>query len=227
MSISPLSQFDGEFIDGLKFCAMTYILFEQIRSTENGPSRLRMRATEVEKKLIEELLPICKFVQAKYRAGRYISVRWINGSQQFDAEVVQSGTYVQQGYFPASAFLEATCVMHPNDYLSRELLDTNGEAFGLDGIRRLKTRQIESKPVVHTNHEFIHSYSKLVLKQIRKKAEIKYPPETTLIVQCSLNTLYTPEEWELLVAAIRSEQLEHQFREIFMYDTVTEYSCSL
>ena len=227
MSISPLSQFDGALIDGLKFCAMTYILFEQIRSTENGPSRLRMRATEVEKKLIEELLPICKFVQAKYRAGRYISVRWVNGSQQFDAEVVQSGAHVQQGHFPASAFLEATCVMHPNDYLSRELLDTKGRAFGLDGISRLKNREIESKPIIRRNHEFIQSYSKLVLKQIGKKAGIKYPHETTLIVQCSLNTLYTPEEWEVLVAEIRSGQPEHQFREIFMYDAVSEYSCSL
>lgn len=227
MSTSPLLQFDGELIDGLKFCAMTYTLFEQLRSIENGPSRLRMRATEIEKKLIEELLPICKFVQAKYRAGRYISVRWVNGSQQFDAEVVQSGAHVQQGYFPESAYLEATCVMHPNDYLSRELIDTRGGAFGLDGIRRLKNGQIESKPVTRRNHEFIHSYSKLVLKQIGKKADIKYPSETTLIVQCSLNTLYTPEEWEVLVAEVRSGQSEHQFREIFMYDTVFEYSCSL
>ena len=98
MSVSPLSQFDGELIDGLQFCAMAYELFEKIRCAEDGPSRLRMRATDVEKKLIEELLPICKFVQAKYRAGRYISVRWVNGSQQFDAEVFQTGKYVQEGY---------------------------------------------------------------------------------------------------------------------------------
>jgi hypothetical protein len=91
MSISPLSQFDGELIDGLQFCANAYALFEQIRGTEDGPSRLRIRATNIEKKLIEELLPMCKYVQAKYRAGRYISVRWVNGSQQFDAEVVQNG----------------------------------------------------------------------------------------------------------------------------------------
>ncbi len=227
MSISPLSQFDGELIDGLRFCTMTYALFEQIRNAERGPSRLRMHATNVEKKLVEELLPICKYVQAKYRAGRYISVRWVNGSQQFDAEVVQAGAYVEQGYFPASAYLEATCVMHANDYLSRELLDTKGGAFGLDGIRRLKTGQIESKPVVHRNCDFVQSYSKLVLKQIGKKTGIKYPPETTLIVGCSLNTLYTPDEWEVLVAQVRSGQPEHPFREIFMYDTVSDYSCSL
>lgn len=227
MSISSLSQFDGELIDGLQFCAITYVMFEQIRSTENGKSRLRMRATEVEKKLIEELLPICKYVQAKYRAGRYISVRWVNGSQQFDAEIVQSGDHVKQGYFPQSAYLEVTCVMHPNEYLSRELLDTQGGAFGLDGILRLKNGQIESKPVVRRNQKFIQSYSKLVLKQIGKKVGIKYPPETTLIIQCSLNTLYTPGEWEVLVTEVRSQLPEHQFREIFMYDSVSEYSCSL
>lgn len=227
MSISPLLQFDGKLIDGLKFCAMTYALFERIRSTESGSSRLRMRATEVEKRLIEELLPICKYVQAKYGAGRFISVRWINGSQQFDAEVAQAGIYVEQGYFPAFAYLEATCVMHTNDYLSRELLDTKGGAFGLDGIRRLKNGEIESKPVIRRNREFIQSYSELVLKQIGKKAGIKYPPETTLIIQCSLNTLYTLEEWETLVAEVRSLQPEHRFREIFMFDAVFKYSCSL
>ena len=227
MSVSPLSQFDGELIDGLQFCAMAYELFEKIRCAEDGPSRLRMRATDVEKKLIEELLPICKYVQAKYRAGRYISVRWVNGSQQFDAEVFQTGKYVQEGYFPASAYLEATCVMHPNDYLSRELLDTKGVAFGFDGIRRLKSGEIESVPVVHRNLEFMKSYSEMVLKQIGKKTGINYPFETTLVVQCTLNRLYMPEEWEALVAEVRNHQPEHQFREIFMYDTVSEYSCSL
>lgn len=227
MSISPLSQFDGELIDGLQFCAMTYALFEQIRSTENGPSRLRMRKTKVEKKLIEELLPICKYVQAKYREGRYISVRWVDGNQQFDAEVAQAGFYVEQGYFPASAYLEATCVLHGNAHLSRKLLDTKGGSFGLDGIRQIKKGQIESKPVTHRNCEFIQSYSKLVLNELRKKAIKKYPHETTLIVQCSLNTLYTPEEWEALIAEVRSMQPKHQFREIFMYDPVAEYSCSL
>ncbi len=227
MSISPLSQFDGEFIDGLQFCSMTYVLFEQIRNSENGRSRLRMRKSKVEKKLIEELLPICKYLQAKYRVGRYISVRWVNGSQQFDAEIVQAGAYVKQGYFPESAYLEATCVMHPNEYLSRELIDTSGGAFGLEGILRLKNGQIESKPVIRRNQEFIQSYSKLVLKQIGKKVGIKYPPETTLIVQCTLNTLYMPDEWEMLVAEVRGQLPEHQFREIFMYDSVTEYTCCL
>lgn len=117
--------------------------------------------------------------------------------------------------------------MHPNEYLGRELLDTVGGAFGLDGIRRLKSGEIESKPVVHKNHEFIYSYSKLVIKQIGNKAGKNYPLDTSLIVQCNLDRLYTLDEWEVLVAEVRKAQPEHQFREIFMYDTVSEYSCSL
>lgn len=227
MTNFPLSQFDGKLIDGLLFCTKVYKLFEGLRQSEDGRSRLRMRATEVEKKLLEELLPICKYVQTKYRAGRYISIRWVNGSQQFDAEVLQSGGYVDEGYFPSAAHLEVTCIMHPNEYLSRELLGSGGVTFGVAGIRRLKTREIHSEPVVHTNSDFVHSYSPLVLGQIGKKTGINYPSETTLIVQCSLNSLYTPDEWELLVAQVRNGLPEHDFREVFMYDTVSEYSCSL
>jgi hypothetical protein len=80
--------------------------------------------------------------------------------------------------------------MHPNDYLSRELLDNEGVAFGVEGISRVKkTRKIRSEPFVRTNMDFIETYCPLVLSQITKKANISYPAETTLIVQCSLNTL--------------------------------------
>lgn len=118
--------------------------------------------------------------------------------------------------------------MHPNEYLSRELLDNKGVVFGVAGIYRLKkSREIHSEPVVSRDSDFVHSYSSLVLSQIGKKAEINYPSETTLIVECTLNTLYMPNEWELLVCLVRNGLPEHNFREIFMYDPVFEYSCSL
>ena len=225
MTNSLLAQIDGQLVDGLDFCTRVYALFEHIRSAVNGPSRLRMRASGLEKKLVEELLPICKFVQAKYRAGRYISVRWVNGNQQFDAEIRQTGAYVDHGYYPGDAYLEVTCVMHPNEYLSRELLDKGGVAFGLEGIRRSKTREIQSEPVVRRS-DFVSSFSKLILKQLVKKTDTHYPPETSLIVQASLNTLYTPDEWDALVAEVRIGVPKHDFREIYMYDPVAEYSAS-
>ena len=207
---------------------MVYELFETIRATEDGRSRLRMRATQIEKKLIEELLPICKYVQTMYRVGRYISVMWVSGNQQFDAEVRQSGAYVAQGQLPAEAHLEVTCVMHPNDYLSRELIDGGGVAFGVEGIKRnKKTREIESVPFARRNGDFIDSYCPLVLNQITKKAGITYPAETTLIVQCSLNTLYMPNEWEALVLKVRKGLPHHSFRGIFMYDAVSEQWANL
>lgn len=222
-----LSHIDGNLIDGLQFCRMVYELFESIRVTSEGRSRLRMRAGGVEKKLIEELLPICKYVQAKYRPGRYISVKWIDGNQSFDAEVHQRGAYVEHGQLPEKGHLEVTCVMHQSDYLIRELLDSGAAAFGVEGVRRdKKTRKVQSEPVVRSNLDFIDSYCPLLLNQIAKKSAIAYPTETTLIAQCSLNTLYMPDEWELLMDKVRAGIPDHGFREIFMYDAISEHTCS-
>ena len=223
----PLSALNGILVDGLEFCSKVYTLFEQIREQENGVSRLRLRDSNIEKKLIEELLPICMYIQSKYRAGRYISVKWIDGNQQFDAEIQQKGNYVKHGYFPETTYLEVTCVMHPNEYLSRELLDKEGFSFGLDGIKRLKTREIVSEPIVHSNFEFVLSFSKLVLKQIDKKISIPYPASTSLIIQCSLNRLYTPDEWEMLIVDVRKNISAHNFQEIFIFDTVCNYRASI
>ena len=66
-----------------------------------------------------------------------------------------------------------------------------------------------------------------MLNQIRKKTNVRYPTNTTLIVQCTLNTIYTPDEWEMLLTEVRKRLREHGFREIFIYDTVSEYSGTL
>jgi hypothetical protein len=227
MPTSDLSQFDNKLIDGLQFCAMVYALFESVRGANDGPSRLRMLLTPLEKKLLEELLPICKYVQTNYRPGRYISVRWLNGNQQYDAEIVQSGAYVTPNYYPAISHLEVTCAMHPNEYLIRELLDTNGVAFGLNGIRRLKSGEIESVPVGNSGKEFIQTYSKLVLERINQKAKINYPPNTTLIIKCVLNTVYMPDEWDTLISQVSIGLPNVRFHEIYLYDAVGQYSHTL
>ena len=227
MTTTPLAQFDGNFLDGLEFCSRVYAFFESIRTSDNGPSRLRLRPSRLEKKLLEELLPICKYVQASYRPGRYMSVRWVDGNQQYDAEVLQRGAYVSQSYYPATGYLEVTCTMHPNEYLGRELLDKKGEAFGLEGIRRLKNGEIESISVGYTNKEFIDSYCQLVLGQIAKKAKMPYPENTTLVVQCTLNTIYMPDEWESLITRVKDAPPQSSFREIYLYDTVCQYSQTL
>jgi hypothetical protein len=64
------------------------------------------------------------------------------------------------------------------------------------------------------------------LGQINKKSGVSYPSDTTLIVQCWLTTLYTPDEWEVFAASVGDGLPSHNFREIFMYDAVSEYFCS-
>jgi hypothetical protein len=203
---------------------MVYALFESIRRANDGPSRLRMLSTPLEKKLLEELLPICKYVQMNYRPGRYICVRWINGNQQYDAEIVQSGAYVTPNYYPEIGHLEVTCAMHPSEYLIREQLDTNGVAFGVNGIRRLKNGKIESIPVGYSGKEFIQTFGNLVLERINQKAKINYPPHTTLIIKCVLNTVYLSDEWDALISHVSMGLPNVRFSEIYLYDAVGDYS---
>ena len=227
VAASPLAEFDGQWLDGLSFCAKVYALFEAIRRGSDGPSRFRRRPSKLEKKLLEELLPISKYVQASYRPGRYISVRWADGSQRFDAEIKQSGDYVSHNYYPPAGYLEVTCAMHPNEYLSRELLDTTGNAFGLEGIRRLKDRTIESVPVSYSNREFVEQFAEILRERVAAKAELTYPEDTTLIVQCTLNMPYFPDEWGDLMSRVQTSLPSSKFREIYFYDTVCHYSQSL
>jgi hypothetical protein len=225
--MNALSPIDNQFIDGLKFCAFAYDLFEKIASGVDGVSRIRMRNSIVEKKLIEELLPICKYIQAKYRTGRYISVCWKSGNQNHDAEIIQSGAYIDQGYYHQQAFLEITSAVHPKDYLSRELLNKQGFAFSADGLKRQKDGSIKSEPIVHTNYEYIERFSEILLARIKDKASKRYPDHTTLIVCCCLDMLCTSEEWEYLRRCIEKSQQSHQFEEIYIYETTHEFSFSL
>ncbi len=222
-----LAELNGTLIDGLAFCAKTYAVFERLRSAPDGPDRLRLRATSAHKRLLEELLPICRYVQTYYRPGRYISVRWLDGSQSFDAELHQKGDYVDKGYYPALAYLEATSAMHANEHWIWKLLSQGKAAFAPDGISKPRGEPVQSKPIVFTNTEHVGSFVPIVLAQIAQKAEISYPPNTSLVVQCSLNSLYTPDDWNLLTQEVRRQLPSHSFRDILMFNGTTEMATSI
>ncbi len=86
-----LSTFDDQLLDGLDFCRNVYDLFDQIRNGPEGIARIRLRQAKMEKRLVEELIPIARYVQARYRKGRRIKVRWFGGSQLYDAILWSSG----------------------------------------------------------------------------------------------------------------------------------------
>lgn len=60
-----LADFDNHLMNGFDFCKKAYSIFEEIRRSPNGVERLRLRKGKLEKKLIEELLPIARYVQAR------------------------------------------------------------------------------------------------------------------------------------------------------------------
>ena len=149
-----LSTFDGQLLDGLDFCRKVYELFDQVSGGPDGIAKLRLRPTKTEKRLIEELMPLATYVQARYHVGRRIKIRWFSGSQPYDAILWSSGSFVRQRLVPRRLFVEVTTSVHPNEYMARRLLHERGGSFGVKGISRdKKTGDIVSKPHVHTPDE--------------------------------------------------------------------------
>lgn len=222
-----IGELDGQLLDGLDFCAKAYALFEVVRAEPGAVQRLRLRTGKDEKRLLDEILPICRYVQTYYRPGRYISVRWVNGRQSYDAELVQSGDYVTQGYYEQKAFLEITSAMHPNEYCTWELLNQGKTAFAPEGINAKRGTPLTSEPVVFTNSEHVFGFAPFVVSSIRKKMGILYPENTFLVVQCHLNSLYVPSDWQLLVSEVERAVVATPFCEVLLIDSLTQSATPL
>src|SRR5690606_12160647 len=106
------------------------------------------------------------YIQANYMLGRYIDVKWVDGNQNFDAEIFQSGFYIDKNYFSSHHYLEVTIAEHPNEYLSREILDIEGGAFSVEGFSRNKDKKIISGPVVNDGDDFIKNFSDILVQRI-------------------------------------------------------------
>ena len=222
MEPNPLAALNGILTDGLVFCTQAYAIFEQLRSAQDGASRLRLRTSQVEKRLVEEVLPICRYIQTYYRPGRYISVRWVDGGQTFDAELQQSGWYVDQGCYPKLMHLEITLAMHENEHVIWQHLSEGKGAFAPEGVIRNKREPAYSLPHVFRQDEHVALFVPIVVSQIAKKAEKPYPQGTSLVVQCHLNSLYTPAEWDVLVDNVKLQMPTNNFKEILMVNEVID-----
>jgi hypothetical protein len=107
-----LSTFDGQLLDGLDFCRKVYDLFDQVQNGPDGIAKLRLRSSKNEKRLVEELIPIARYVQARYREGRRIKVRWLSGSQPYDAVLWSSGGLVEHHMAAKKVLVEVTTAVH-------------------------------------------------------------------------------------------------------------------
>jgi hypothetical protein len=195
----------------------------------DGVARLRLRPTKTEKRLIEELIPIARYVQARYREGLPIKVRWLSGSQPYDAVLLSSGALVDHRMAPRKLLVEVTTSVHQSDYLRRRLLQGKGGSFGVKGISRdRKTGEITSKPHVYKNDENAADLAGQILERLRDKTAKKYPRGTVLIVQCQPNTgIVLDHEWNDAIARIKEARLHLAFREVFIFETVMSHSTTL
>jgi hypothetical protein len=129
-----LSSLDGKLLDGLKFCIRVYDLFEQVRSEADGIEKLRLQSSKREKRLIEELIPITQYIQARYHLGNRFKLRWLSGSQPFDAIVWTPLRTVKYAGVPRKITLEVTSSRHEFTHLARKQLHETGGSFGAKGI---------------------------------------------------------------------------------------------
>jgi hypothetical protein len=223
-----LLSLDGVLLDGLDFCGKVYDLFDQVSEGPDGVAKLRLRPTKVEKRVIEELIPLAHYVQARYREGRRIKVRWFSGSQPYDAVLWSSGAMVKRGVAPRRLLVEVTTSVHPNEYLARRLLHERGGSFGVKGISRDKqTGEIVSKPYVHKNDEFASDLAAQIIERLQSKGKKGYSAGTVLVINCVANGIILPSEWNDAVDRVAKAQAHLGFREIFLIEMVTSHSATL
>lgn len=228
-SLQPdLLTLDDVLLDGLDFCRKVYDLFEQVSEGPDGIAKLRLRPTRVEKRLIEELIPLAHYVQARHREGRRIKVRWFSGSQPYDAVLWSSGAMVKRGVAPRRLLVEVTTSVHPNECLARRLLHERGGSFGVKGISRDKhTGEIVSKPHVHKNDELASDLAAQIIERLQRKGRKGYSAGTALVINCVANGIILPSEWNDAVDRVTKAQSHLAFREVFLIEMVMSHWATL
>lgn len=228
-SLADLSTFDNQLLEGFDFCRGVYNLFEEVKKSPAGVEKLRLRKTKVEKRLIEELFPIARYVQARYQVGRRIKVRWKSGSQPYDAVLWSCGDLVRLGFVPKRVCVEVTMAGRLHEHhLANQLIHDGGVSFGVRRIRRdSKTRTIVSNAVAYDGHKIIIDLSEQILAALRKKAAKNYPPKTVLVINCQTDGLVLSNEWEKAIQMARTGATSHGFFEVFVISALLNHSAVL
>jgi len=215
--VEGLQEVDGVLLDGLSFCSKVYGIFDAVAAAPEGFGDLRLRRNARSKRLIEELLPLVQYIQARYGPGHRIRVRWLGGSQQYDARLLLSGRKVQYLKIPRVQHVEITGAVHPNDYLLREHLHTHGGGFGPHGtVRDPKTKRTVSSPVALSRTDALAEQVGFVRKRIDEKASKTYPPNTTLLVVLAGSSVLLEDEWDDILRDFSGERCPRKFREVVL-----------
>lgn len=215
----------GQYVDGLEFCKIADRLFKYVLENDHDGKELNKRPRNI-KVLIEEILPISVYTKAKYKLGNSFEVCWASRTQPIDAEIQISNNSLNRDLREKSYYLEVTCAVHPKEYLVRELLNAQGYSYAPDGIEKIGKNLI-SECISYENYRFIDHFVEIINLGIKKKANKDYPENTILIVCCELDVLYTSREWSILEEKVTALRFEHNFKEIFIYNSSTKQSFTI
>jgi hypothetical protein len=224
-----LSTFDGRLLDGLDFCQKVYELRDQLRAEVGGIESLRMRSTKQNKRLAEELVPLARYVEARYGEDRCIKVSWVSGSQPYDAILFSSGAIVEKCPALKEVVVEVATSVHENEYLGRELLNEHKPVFGVKQTFRVKkTGAISSTPYPEPHGQREIDLAEQIITRIKAKASKRYPPNAVLVVDCVPNGITFQEEWDNAVARVMQANVHDTFDEVFLtYSWPPHYSATL
>lgn len=223
-----LSALDDTLIDGLRFCTKVYDLLDQIRSEPDGLGKIRLLSSKREKRLLEELLPIVQYIQARYHAGNRLKIRWLSGSQPYDAIIWTPLKAVAHAGMPRKITIEVTTSTHEFTHLTRKQLHETGGSFGPKGIQiDKKTRQIVSTPYAYDGPEHIRDLVLQVIGRLSAKLDKNYPANTVLIINCETDGLILADEWNSAMQYVESIGLHKSFREVFLLAPRGHHSASL
>jgi hypothetical protein len=226
--VHELDQINDRLLDGLVFCGKAYRLFGKIKASTGGIQKLRLRQEHTVKRLIEEVIPVARYVQMRYSHGRRINVKWIDGKQQYDAYLLSSGPQVENGIFPRRQFLEITTAVQHNDHLVRFHINDTGYAFSAKGTTRHKTtKEIVSTPYVYKNYEAEDDFVRIIVCRINDKSNIKYQKNTVLVIQCMFGGVVYESEWNYIVDQVKKHVGTYKFDEIFLFDSNINYFATL
>lgn len=194
-------------MNGLDFCRKVYDLVNTIRESPNGIDPPGSRNGPELKKLVEKLIPLSKYIQGCYGPNRRLKVRWMDGRDGYDAQVLSSGAFVDKRVSPRRQWIEITTVGHEHN-------------------PHLRTPQ-SKRQLRHGHAEAETDLAQKILEQVQTRGAIKHPRHTVLVIECFLSNLFLQDQWERTIALVRERRKLPGFSEIFVCDSNLGFSATI
>ena len=224
-----LNKFEDKKIDSFKFCQLVKEEHEGILKSSVGVKAIREKKRGF-KEFVEEIIPISFYIRKKWALDKKLFVTWcgskkgLDGSTiRYDGLVDQVGIAVDIGNFEPKFYLEVTSAILKNQHLADQLLNEEGGHFAVKGISKQRDGKVISEVISFNDTEYVDEFCERLFDIIVTKLTKEYPDKTVLIVCCTMDILYTSNDWKLLESKIRNKIINDKFIEIFIYDSTAEH----